>query len=110
MPPVRGVKLVRPEGSSQICSSGRVECPIAASRLIGSAKSVSLRAAIAPPEQLLRLARLVVGVDNLAGLVLVGSEDRHGLRFPELLDIASLDAVLLHLNVPRRRQFAVRAE
>src|SRR5438067_6272490 len=110
MPPVRGAKLVRPEGSSQICSSGRVECPIAASRLIGSAKSFSLRAAMAPPKRLLRLARLAVGIDNVAGLVLVWGEDRHGFRFPELLDVASLDAVILHPDRPRLGPFAVRAE
>src|SRR5438874_8725993 len=97
-------------GSSQICSSGRVECPIAASRLVGSAKSASLRAAMAPPKRLLRLARLAVGIDNVAGLVLVWGEDRHGFRFPELLDIASLNAVILHPDGPRLGPFAVRAE
>src|SRR3989442_1760084 len=55
-------------------------------------------------------ARLAVGIDHLAGLVLLRSQDRYGLRFPELLDIVPLDVVILCPDRPRLGPFAIRAE
>src|SRR5215475_9663305 len=55
-------------------------------------------------------SRLGVGVDEIAGLVLRGREDRDRLRPAELLDFVPLDAVVLHPDRPCLGPFAVAAE
>src|SRR6516164_10694528 len=55
-------------------------------------------------------ARLRVGVDQLAGLVFFGCQDRDGLWLAELLDIMPLDAVVLRPDRPGLGPLAIRAK
>src|SRR6476469_7820879 len=56
------------------------------------------------------LPRLRVGVDQLAGLVLLGRQDRQGLGLAELLDVGSLEAGRLRPDRPRLGPLAVWPE